>query len=80
MLIKSLKQVTLIEAVHFLTSVGGALLIALNIKMAVLGYSLFLVSSCTGSFLLIKSDASKSLLTVAIVFGIINVLGLVRAL
>lgn len=65
--------------IYLSSSIGGALLVALNIGAQVFGYVLFLVSSLTGIILLRKSNAPKSLLIVNIVFAVINTIGLFRA-
>ena len=68
----------LIEAVYLVTSALGALIIAANINANVYGYLLFLAGSVAGSYLVVESKAPKSLLYVNIMFGCINVIGLVR--
>lgn len=66
------------EAVYLATSAIGATLIALNVNANVLGYCLFLVSSVVGGYLAYNSNASRSILTVNVMFGIINIVGIWR--
>ena len=68
----------LIDVIYLVTSITGALLIALNVGSNVHGYLLFLISSCCGAWIALKSNVSKSILTVNIIFACINVLGLIR--
>lgn len=68
-----------VEVIYLVTSIAGALLIALNINANLTGYYLFFLSSCAGAYLAYHSNASRSLLTVNVIFGIINVIGIVRA-
>lgn len=56
----------------------GAILVALNIGQAQLGYTVFLISSLAGIYLLLKSNASRSLLAVNVMFMIINIVGIMR--
>lgn len=69
-----------ISGVYLGSSIVGALLVALNAGVAVLGYSVFLVSSSLGGYLAYNSNADRSLLYVNIIFGLINCLGIIRAL
>ena len=69
----------IIDTVYLCTSITGALLVALNIGTQMLGYTLFLISSIAGIFLLLRSNASKSLIIVSAVFAMINVIGIIRA-
>lgn len=68
-----------VEVIYFLSAFAGAILVALNIGLQLPGYILFLVSSVAGSYLVLISDASRSLLWVNVMFAIINVVGIVRA-
>ncbi len=63
---------------YLATSAIGALLIALNVNANVLGYVLFLISSILASVIVLKSNADRSLLYVNVMFGIINVIGIIR--
>jgi hypothetical protein len=63
----------------FLTgSFVGAILVALNIDQAVLGYTVFLISNFAGLYLALISNASRSLAVVTVMFMIINVVGIIR--
>jgi hypothetical protein len=66
------------DAIYLITSGAGASAIALNLNINVLGYALFLVSSIVGFYLAYNSTASRSILAVNAMFGIINVIGLIR--
>jgi hypothetical protein len=68
----------IVDGIYLATSFAGAAIIAANVNANVLGYVLFLVSSILGAYLVMKSNASRSLLIVNIVFAIINVVGIVR--
>jgi hypothetical protein len=67
------------EVAYLVTSIIGAILIASNIDANLIGYCLFFVSSCCGAYLAYHSNASRSLLMVNVIFGIINLFGIVRA-
>lgn len=69
----------IIDAMYLIFSVAGAVLVALNIGYQLVGYILFLLSSILGSVLILGSNASRSLLTVNIIFAIINIVGIIRA-
>jgi len=66
------------DVIYLLGSIMGATIVALNIGQAQAGYIVFLFSSFAGLYLLLKSNASRSLLAVHIMFMAINVLGIVR--
>ena len=70
----------LIEVIYFGSAAIGAILVAANIGLGALGYMLFLISSVLGGWLAYHSDASRSILWVNVMFGCINVLGIVRYL
>lgn len=70
----------ILDLAYLLAAFLGALLVAANIGAALYGYVLFLISSILGGYLAYNSNASRSLLYVNIMFGLINVLGIVRAL
>jgi hypothetical protein len=65
------------NSLYLVTSIAGALLIACNLGYNRLGYCLFLVSALSSIWLLSKSNATKSLWIVAIMFAIINVIGII---
>lgn len=69
----------ILDVVYLTSSFLGAVLIAANVGAQLLGYCLFLVSSIVAVFLLYRSDASRSLLIVNIMFALINLLGIFRA-
>lgn len=56
------------------TGITGALLIALNMDLFLLGYIIFLSSSVAWVIYAIRT-AQKSLLTMNLVFGCINIIG-----
>jgi hypothetical protein len=66
------------ENLYRASSLIGAVLIALNVGQNVTGYWLFLMSSILGGWLAYKSNASRSLVEVNVMFGIINIIGIVR--
>ena len=70
----------LIEVIYFSCAAIGAILVAANVGFAVLGYVLFLISAVLGAWLAYHSNAARSLLWVNVVFGCINVLGIIRYL
>jgi len=59
------------------TGVAAALLMALNLNMFTLAYSLFIMSSVLWSIFAYRTS-NRQLLTMNIIFVIINVIGLVR--
>ena len=59
------------------TGVAAALLMALNLNMFTLAYSLFIVSSVLWAIFAYRTS-NRQLLTMNIIFVIINVIGLVR--
>ena len=69
----------LADIIYLASSAIGALLVALNIGMQLEGYALFLISSISGIYLLLKSDASRSLVWVNAMFAVINIIGIIRA-
>ena len=69
-----------LEPVYFLCAFLGAVLVALNAGVALLGYTLFLASSVLGGYIAYASGSPKSILYVNLMFGAINVLGIVRAI
>ena len=66
------------EAVYLVTSAIGASIIAFNINANVLGYSFFLASSVVGSYLAYHSNVSRTVVGVNVMFGVINIVGIVR--
>jgi hypothetical protein len=58
------------------TGVVAALLMALNLNQFILAYALFIISSVLWAIFAFRTN--KQLLTINIVFIIINVIGLVR--
>ena len=74
-----LNRLRIADVIYLGSSMVGALLVALNIGLQFEGYALFLVSSISGSYLVLKSNASRSLLWVNGLFAIINIVGMVRA-
>ena len=70
----------LLEPLYFLCAFAGAILIALNVGVALWGYVLFLASSILGGYIAYASKSPRSILYVNVMFGLINVLGIVRAL
>lgn len=75
----SSKLKTALDIVYMTTSITGALLVAANIGAQLVGYTLFLISSLTAIFLLTRSNASKSLIIVNLVFALINLVGIIRS-
>lgn len=69
-----------VSTIYLVAAISGAVLVALNIGMALLGYTLFLISSVLGGWLAHNSNADRSLVYVNIIFGFINIVGIVRAL
>ena len=69
----------LAEIFYFASAAAGALLVALNIGYQLEGYIFFLISSFLGSYLVLISDASRSILWVNVMFGVINIIGIIRA-
>lgn len=70
-----------IEILYTSSSVTGAYLVATNnTELRLLGYCLFLVSSLSYIWLLLKSNASWSLSAVSAMFLLINVKGIVSSL
>lgn len=67
------------EVVYLLSSLTGALLIALNVGMQFEGYLVFLLSSILGAYLVIISNASRSLFAVHLMYAVVNIIGIVRA-
>lgn len=59
------------------TGIAGALLIALNIGMFFLGYILFLTSSIAWVTYAAQTK-QKNLLTMNVVFGLINLVGVIN--
>lgn len=68
-----------IDNVYLITSIVGAFLVAINAGYQVIGFSLFLVSSLCGCYLVVNSNASRNLLYVNMMFAMINVVGIIRA-
>ncbi len=66
------------DSLYLFGSLAGAPLIALNISLGVWGYVLFLISSISSIILLKSSNASKSLMIVAVYFTIVNAIGIIR--
>lgn len=66
------------EGLYFITSAVGASIIACNINANVIGYCLFLIASTVGGVLAYNSNASRTIWMVNGIFGIINVVGIVR--
>jgi len=69
-----------LEPLYFLCAFAGAILIALNVGVALWGYVLFLSSSILGGYIAYASKSPRSILYVNCVFFAINVLGIVRAI
>jgi len=65
----------LLSTIGLLFGIGGAVLIALNIDMFVIGYILFLISSLAWVWYAI-STKQLNLFLLNFVFGIINSIGL----
>jgi len=60
-------------------AVGGSVLIAANVGMAVLGYMLFLASSVAGVYLLVTTkNAPHALIYQNVFFILVNIFGLIR--
>jgi hypothetical protein len=60
-------------------AVGGSVLIAANVGLAVAGYVLFLASSVAGVYLLVTTPAApRALIYQNVFFIVVNVFGLVR--
>lgn len=66
------------DGLYLFGSMSGAPLIALNISLGVWGYVLFLISSVASIMLLKGSNASKSMMIVAVYFTIVNTIGIIR--
>ena len=73
---KKLKLV--LDVVYVVGSLVGATLIASNSGHNVLGYVCFFVSSIAGTWLLLKSNASKSLLFINAYYALVNLVGIIR--
>ncbi len=71
-------MIKILENGYRVTSIVGAILIALNVSLNVLGYSLFLASSLIGAWLAYKTKAPRSFIEINLVFALINIIGLVR--
>lgn len=69
----------ILDAIYLISSVLGAVLIAANVGAQLLGYCLFLVSSIIAVYLLHRSNASRSLMIVNVIFAVINLIGIIRA-
>ena len=59
------------------TGVAAALLMALNLNLFVLAYSLFITSSVLWSIYAYRND-NRQLLVMNVIFSLINLVGLVR--
>ena len=60
-------------------AVGGSVLIAANVGLAVLGYMLFLASSIASVYLLVTTrNAPQALIYQNVFFIVVNIFGLVR--
>ena len=71
----------LIDILYTTSSLLGAYLIATNDPtLRLIGYLSFLISSLAGIWLLLKSNASKSLAIVAFAFLLINIKGIFSSL
>ena len=68
-----------VEILYFICAFSGAVLVALNVGLQLPGYILFLISSVAGSYLVLISNASRTLLWVNLMFMVINFIGIVRA-
>jgi hypothetical protein len=68
----------ILDAVYIVGSFAGSMLIASNTGLNWWGYVFFLAAAISGTWLLIKSNASGSLLLVNVGYAIINSIGLVR--
>lgn len=66
-----------LNALYLATSVIGAILVALNLGYQFIGYVLFFISSCSGMFIAIRSNAPSSLVIVNGMFAVINIIGLI---
>ena len=60
-----------------ITGVTGALLMALNLNMFILAYSLFITSSVLWAIFAYKNK-NKQLLIMNVIFSLINLIGLIR--
>ena len=69
----------LADTIYLVSSISGAILVALNIGLQLEGYIVFLISSVAGIYLLLQSNASRSLVVVAVIFMVVNIVGILRA-
>lgn len=60
-----------------ITGIAGALIIALNIDFNLIGFILFLISSTTWGWVA-WNERRNSLLSLQLVFMIINIIGILR--
>jgi len=76
-MIKLVRNLT--SAVALGGAVGGSVLIAANVGLAVLGYVLFLASSIAGVYLLVSTkNAPQALIYQNLFFIVVNIFGLIR--
>ena len=69
----------ILEVIYIITAMTGAAIVASNIGENLIGYWVFLVSSAIGAHLAYHSNASRSIVIVNVIFGCINVIGIIRA-
>lgn len=70
----------ILDVAYFATAFAGAIIIALNIGQALLGYLIFLASSALGGYIAWSSRSPKSIVWVNVLFGCVNILGIMRAM
>lgn len=66
------------DALFLAGNIAGSTLIAMNIGLNFYGYLAFIAGSLAGTYLLLNSNASKSILLITLYFFVINVVGVVR--
>ena len=76
-MLRLLTNETTITNTATVTGIAAALLMALNLNMFVLAYSLFITSSILWSIYAYRNN-NRQLLTMNVIFSLINLVGLVR--
>ena len=66
------------DAIFLAGNVAGSTLIAMNVGLNFYGYLGFIVGSLAGIYLLLNSNASRSLMAITMYFMVINVIGVIR--
>lgn len=70
----------ILDAIYLTCSIIGATIVASNSGYQLLGYVVFMISSIAGMFLIMKSNISRSVLIVNVIYLAINAFGIYRSM